>query len=55
MVKVEMGDGDRVDPRPPFVGLAQAGEHSRPAIEEEPAFSLDEIARLRATCVGPGG
>jgi len=55
VVEMEVRDGDRVDPRPPVVDRAQAGEHTRPAVEQELALTLHEVARLCAACVRPGG
>ena len=46
---------DGVDAGPAAVDLPQAGEHAGAAVEEEPAFALDEIAGLRPARVGPGG
>ena len=55
MVEMEVRDHDGVDVGPPAVDRAQAGEHAWAAVEEEPAFALDEVAGLRSTRVGPGG
>ena len=55
VVEVEVRDHDRVDARP-RLEPAQARQHSRPAVEQEPpAVLLDEVARLGAARVGPGG
>ena len=55
VVEVEMRERDRLDPGPAAVERAQAGQHTGPAVEEEPALALDEIARLRAAGIRPGG
>src|SRR5438034_917688 len=54
VIEVEMGDHDRVDLRPALL-LPEPRQHSGPAIEEQPARSFDEVARLRAARIGPGG
>ena len=55
VVEVEMGDHDRVR-RGPRRGLAQAAEHTGPAVEQGRALiALDEIARLGAARIRPGG
>src|SRR5262249_823838 len=54
VVEMKVGDDDRVDPRP-RLEPAQARQHTRPAVEQEPpAVLLDEVARLGAARVGPG-
>jgi hypothetical protein len=55
VVEVEVRDDDRVEPRP-RLEPPQAGQHARAAVEQEPAtVLLDEIARLGAARIGPGG
>ncbi len=55
MVEMPVRDRDRVDARP-VLPLAQPREHAGPAIEQQaPSRVLDEIARLRAARVRPGG
>ena len=55
VVEVEVGDDDGVESRP-RLEPAQAGQHARAAVEQDPAaVLLDEIARLGAAGVGPGG
>ena len=47
-------DRDRLERRP-GLPLAQPGEHARPAVEQQAAGALDEVARTGPTGVGPGG
>ena len=50
-----MGDRDRIDVRP-ALALAKACEDAGPAIDEEPAGAmLEDIARMGAAGIGPGG
>src|SRR5205085_8025753 len=54
VVEVEVRDRDRVHLRP-RLALAQTGEDSGPAVEEEPPAILDEVPRLRTAWIGPSG
>ena len=56
VVEVEMRDRDRVHVRP-FVPEPEPAEHAWTAVEQQPsaAFGLDEVPRLRAPGIGPGG
>ena len=55
MVEVEVGDDDGVESRP-RLEPPQAGQHTGAAVEQDPpAVLLDEIARLGAARIGPGG
>ena len=54
MIEVEVGDREGVDARPAVSG-SQARQDTRPAVEQEHALALDEVAGLRSTGVGPRG
>ena len=54
MVEVEVGDYDRVHPRPALL-LAEAGEHPGPAVEEDASRALDEVPGLCPARIRPGG
>jgi hypothetical protein len=50
-----VGDRDRVDARPAAVELAETGEDTGAAVEQQAAVALDEIPRLDAAGIRPGG
>ena len=54
VIEVEVRDRDRVDARPPL-GFPQARKHAGATVEEEAARPLDQIPRLCAPWIRPGG
>src|SRR4051794_33434690 len=44
VVEVEVGDHDRIDPRPAVL-LAKSRQNAWPAVEQEPPRPLDEVSR----------
>jgi hypothetical protein len=53
MVEVEVRQGDGVDEWPRLLS-AETGQHTRAAVEQQPAAAFDEIPRLRPAWIGPG-
>jgi hypothetical protein len=54
MVEVEVRDDDRVQLRPGLL-LAQARQDTWPAVQQDSARAFDEISRLGAAGIRPGG
>ena len=53
VVEMKVRDHDRIDPGPGLL-LSEAGEHSGPAVQEDPARALHEVSGLSAAGIRPG-